>query len=721
MKIFKKLLSQKALSRWWDIEIEFLDREFIRKIKELEKVDYDEKRKILKIDTKISEKETKELLFLIDLFGYEDLLYLLREYERHLSFKKGKKSLYQQKGYGLGGKGVFSGLFSPRFWLEWEAMYYMADVEKAWLSRVIDAPICYQILINDKIKSGLLKYMLEVGEKNSASWIYNAGAMLNKEEKILPKPLPLILFKEQKMPPKSLPLMILGDILTEIKDERLNQYCIINEAGITIELLRVIAYGPIDEPYLGLWKIKKDFVKKKTDEEIYKPIFSKIDKIRTALTKNDILVEKTDVQSQVQPQIVGNSKSKVSSRFNFYTSDRIVISPDDIREKTEETIKNSYYKNKDYQIYALLKYWLEFCIDKQEIHWLYGFLAFPSWRKGEEVKDYLETFGQCVTALKNLGKEMDLWAIAERTRQHGDKHRKGHWILQKVAFSSNILEAQKLYNEAKGSKDVLDKKIKLVKVLETYSDYLEAHILLAESWEIEKFKDVSLEEIKDMRSFFVEKADIYGKTCDAFFQLRPKRKADYWHHNETSKLIDDLFGKFKRIEHFTIVLEKWFKEHKILSSQEEECERIKDLIENKNHDFLLKGEPLIKRAIGNVLRRLGLEAISLNFEVDLIDSLERLYKMGNVDTEQTKVVSDIYNVFVELVREKQIDIKYLKAGDLENFKDYLTDTILKEIKKQREKEHPQKEVPIRDDYSEEYQKYPHKDIEDTSAEDEAPS
>lgn len=335
MKIFRKLAPT-----WWSIEIDYLDNEFIREIKEFEEVNYDEKKKNLMINMeKISEREKKELVFLVDLFGYTNLVNRLNELDRHLSFKKGERSSYlQRQCYELKGKGVFCGLFSPRFWLEWEALYRIVDVEKAWSSRVLDATMYYQFLINSKINSKISQHVLEVGEKNSVSWFYDNKAILDKEQKILPKPLPLIDF---------------DDILRRVRDERLNQNHIIDDAGIKIEVLMTVAYGPVEKPYLGLWKIKQDFYRKKTAEEIYNPIFSNINKIRASLVENNAQKD-ISVQSQVPHKVAQDSKSKILSKevnaFVLYLPTSTGIGTE-ISAISEKKIRKEYLqKRNDYSI-----------------------------------------------------------------------------------------------------------------------------------------------------------------------------------------------------------------------------------------------------------------------------------------------------------------------------------------------------------------------------------
>ncbi len=735
-----------------------LDKEFIAEINQLEKVKYDEKQKLLMINEAISEKEKTEFLFLISLYRQEEpLLRLLNEFELHLGRKKRTGSLCQkgektvtvhqfekagfnfwgdifgkltkngwakaiqsmdevrltadlhrekdrmlkifgddfpkifpilqqaQEWHLLKGKSVFSGLFSPRFWLEWIMEYQTVDKR----GDIIDRPMYYQLLINGVIERKILKYVLEVGDINSASWFYDADIMSDKK----------------KAPIEPLYSVDFDYILNKAKDTCLAQGSVIKENGINIKFLKTKAYGPIDDPYLGLWKIRMDSIRR-TIVEDYQPILSNIDKIRTSLIENNAIAEAADAQSQV-------SESKASPQIDFYLGgqiDQVVIFPEKIREKIKETIKGSYYKNKDYQIYALLRYWLEFCFDKQDIHWLGGFIAFSSWREGEEVKDHLKAFGQCITVLKTLGKDTNLWVIKERTRRHRDKYLKGHWIFDKdkITFFSNILKAKKICNEAKECEDISEKRIKLAKAREIYPDYLEIHILLVESWERDKFKDINLEEIKRERRFFVEKKDIYEKACNVSFKLQLKGNTSYWYHNETSKLMDELLERFYRIEHFAIVLIKWCKDQKNLSEEEERYERIKDFIGHKNHDFLLKSETVIKKAIGNVLNQLGWQEIEYDSEADLIGALREAYKMGrDAINEKKEVISQVYNAFIDLIIKEEININYLEAGDLNGFKNYLTDTILKKIRQQKGEDHPFKEISAGVD-PEKIKKYPPK-------------
>ena len=321
MKISKESLPDK---KWWHGEVDFfLKKEFIDEIKQLEKVNYNEKKRLLMVDETISEREKTEFLFLISLYRHEEaFIFLLNDLESHLNRKPDPKQLYKN----LNGKGVFGGFDTPRFWLEWKALYSYHIIDS--FSGLIDRPMYYQLLTNKRIQFGIMKYVLEVGDLNSVSMFYDAFAFSDKDRKMPIEPLPLVDFN-----------YILNKvinywscrnpILAEEKELFVRNSGHIYWDGIEITSISAIAYGPIDKPCLGLWKLKKHS-KRGIITESHKSILSKIDKIRDEQRESMIEFHKIrEMRGKARESMINNDIPRTIPSQELQSIEQVVKETDE--------------------------------------------------------------------------------------------------------------------------------------------------------------------------------------------------------------------------------------------------------------------------------------------------------------------------------------------------------------------------------------------------------
>lgn len=662
---------------------------------------YDKTEEVLTISEELPEKYIKELLYtagaqrkwsirptLAEVFSYSHI----RKRGKEILLKALKFNSWDAFSETLGGKCIFSGKNWQRFWVKWKSTYTISDTKKA------DWFLLFPFLLQNKleiiIRDEISNYVLEVGEGIS-SFVYNPEILKNQGS-------------SQPVCP-DLP-SLLGDVVLKKAALYFNE-----KFGIKIAYFIAEDYSQLDLPCLGLLEFTSNERKRISERE-----------------KEIILMELKEVEESKrnsnQPPLSWQQQILKWREvgINFYDDKDIEIAPESFKKFVEnvEIGRNKLSESDRWHVFLLLKYFLEFFVQEKDFHWLYGFIIFPSWRK-KKISNYLGTLSKYISFLNRLGRKANLWTIEATKSQRGNRFTKGYWALEGISsiFSSNILEAKEIC-ESIDRYEKLDKKINLSKkAIRLYPDYLKAHLLLVEYWENSKFKNVNPEEIKEIQKFFVEKENVYRKAITTIFRLKKRRKELYWSHKDTQEVIDRIQEQFQRIEHFVRILKNWRKEQKILSLEEEECERVLDLMEkirdentaDESYSLLLR-ESLIMEVVGRVMRFLcpQIEVLpgqkgDLSEALKVSDELRKESRTSKESEIINEAVSDIYTTFFDLIIQKRLDITDLKVGDPEGFKNKLTEILVKEIKKQKMKEHPMKEVPLREDYSEEYQKYPQKD------------
>ncbi|MFA6130488.1 MAG: hypothetical protein WC731_05865 [Candidatus Omnitrophota bacterium] len=659
---YKGLRYTKIDGYWEEL---YVDKEILEKIKKLKGIYYTETGtdNLLFIRRqKLDNSEIEEIFYWTEFYGRWDLTIRIFGFLGRCSYERRK---FLKKGT-IEGRGVFHGFISPRFWLKWDALYHVIDKKKAIEAKFSDELLFIRGSIDLFIQSSFSNYIFEIGKTGSSSLIREPPSSLSVSQGIIFCPKYSTIF----------------EILEEIRNKIIAPY-FNTTYGVELRTLVPVEFGPIDEPKLGLWESDTK-EGNKLKEELLKKLLLKTKESQIPQKENsvELLNEEISIKPQKLQQLELSKMGKPKIDFIKQGFNIGVFS-----DKVNEKINNAFKKRK--QMIPLLKFWLE---SRSRIHWLYGFIMFSNWRKND--LNHMNAFSQCMSHLRNLGTKTGLWTIEIASTEKGDILKKGHWKLEGVRFSSNISEAQKLFDEAVKCEEGLNKKTNLIKACEAYPEYLDAHLLLAGCWEKEGFKNLNFDEIKQARRFFVEKEAIYSDAITTVIQLqlKDKSKKSYWNDGDIAEVIDEMGEKFQKIKHFAMILEKWCKEQKALSQEEETCERIKALIENKNYALLLKGESIVKKAIGNTLYHLGWEESDYDREADLINALTEIYKEGTVNTEKTEVISKVYEVFTDLIINRTIDTNCLKAGDSEGFKKYLTAALLKETRRIAGKEHPIKEI-----------------------------
>jgi len=414
----------------------------------------------------------------------------------------------------------------------------------------------FPLILHEELEIALQKeicnYVLEVG-KDISSFVY--GAEIYKKERELSQPY----------------YSDLPSFLADIGSKEIAPY-FVKKFGMKIKYLIAEEYGPVDSPYLGLLEYTRSQREGLAKER------SEI--ISAKLKRREI--KKDEESEQIQPAYKSNQVFKWEKiEVNFYSDRKVKIIPESFEKfiKNIEIGEGKLSESDKQRTLLLLKYFLEFFIEKQNFHWLYGFVIFPSWRE-RKIDDYLRALSKYICFLNKLGEKTGLWRI-KRTKPR-NRSLKGYWVLDlaetRTKFSSNILKAKGLYNTINKYND-FNRRLKILnEAINLYPDYLEVRLLLVQYWEEREFRNVSLKEVEEMRRFSVEKKKIYEKAYNSIIQSEDARS--YWHQGDTLETKHEIHKKFQKIEHASRVLENWCKKQKILSPKEEECERIKELIEN---------------------------------------------------------------------------------------------------------------------------------------------
>ncbi len=268
-------------------------KEISERIKDVKGIFYDVGTGILKITEELTETQFREILYWSRRRGYvrfaNELPPSFYVSHREYFFKKthlGSALSSFCKTFIIKGGDVFSGASSsPRFWLEWKIIFEVVNEKKASLGRFWHSLPYYDPMFGSFIKKVISKYVFEICEKNSCSFIYEASAMLEKEKECLPKH-----FYED-----------IGQILEETK-EGLNDKEF-SRLGLRIAHLSEEIFYPLEKPSLGLCEVKKN-VQKRDNETINA-------KIKKTLEGTEKEKERSDIQGNHIETFPDKAKEKI--------------------------------------------------------------------------------------------------------------------------------------------------------------------------------------------------------------------------------------------------------------------------------------------------------------------------------------------------------------------------------------------------------------------------
>ncbi len=642
----------------------YLDKEILEKIKELKGIYYTETEtdKLLFIrPQKLDNKEIEGIFYWTEFYGRWDLTIRIFGFLKRCSYERRK---FLKKGT-IEGRGVFHGFISPRFWLKWETLYHVIDKKKAIEAKFSDELLFIRSGIDLFIQSSFSNYIFEIGKTGSSSLIYEPPSSLSVSQGTPFYPKYSTIF----------------EILEEIRNKIIAPY-FNTTYGVELRTLVPVEFGPIDEPSLGLWESDKK-EENKLKEELFNKVLLKTKESQIPPKENsaELLNEEISIKPQKSQQLLELVKLE-KPKIDFYDSEIPKIIPPEVEEKVITKKREA-----SPQIFSLLRHYLEHHYQqKKGIHWMQGFVIFSAWRKKEKEEkiDYLQAFSRCHSFLKKLGNDTRLWRIEERKGGKGDRCKEGHWILKDVSFSSNIFDAQELYEKAKKLKEASnfsEARKMLIEACKTYPDCLEGNLLLLECCKEAEFKNVENEEIKKMLSFFEKKKTEYRDAYDAIADLRGRREEDYWKDPEA----EEIKKMRDKLESAETILSRWGEAHKIFTPEEEKWEKMKNLIravvDNENNDKF--DELATHDDIREVMKK-------VKYMI-----LKEFY-----DFEEEKIERRVLNCFYIEIRKISI-VNFLTP---KAFNAYLRKTLYYAVRNEiiEEKGLRNKTLPLLDDYSEEY-------------------
>lgn len=650
MNFLKKIIPSASCA----LKNELPDDDFLEIIRNTQGIFYNKNKAIFTLTESLPEIKFRQIIYWLRkddykknfYSGIESILITLFEkiHQKDFFINWARESRSSRFAYLLPGADIFCGFDpSPAFWLEWEIFFTIIDPIKAQSNYFWCNPYSqHESIINKIIDSIVSKYMLEVGDEDSCSPIYERQSIYGEKN------------KEGTPEPKY-----------EMLDE------LLVEAAKEINLIYREKYGmegnffadpfcqPFEQPCLGLWKIKKDmddFTKAKTCEQIAAKFKKPSEEKKQNAAENN----------KESPTIESKAKKEVNIFPDKPQDEQIQIYPLCSYEEFKETKK---------LVRLLLKFLLERDIQNECVHWLYGFVIFHSWRKktNRMVTDPAGTFDDYISLLNGFGEKEGLWEIKRKKKDKDAKHEKENLKFKNSGFSSNLFEAHNLYKKAIGIADPLKKKEELIIAWQKYPDSIDINLSLTDCWVRESFEGVNDKTTDEMLKFFGNKDYNYS---EAYKVINKKRKEKgnmyYWNLPTVREVIREILEESEKFKKYVRILEYQRSKKGILSPDELEYEELRDLILLITEDK--DAEP------GDITFEQLIKNSTILSVINIVKSRVQKERFLKLEVAQKIIEPAVKTSLWVITAENRINFNKLTA--LNELKNWLISTLVQEIENQ---------------------------------------